>query len=287
MPPAARVGDMHTCPMFDGPTSLGRGLDILLALGSEDATRNGGLGVVRVAGQVGREKSQVSRALKTLAQYGLVDRDAKSLDYRLGWRLFALTAHAGHQHLLEEAPSICRELVARLGETAHLSVRDGAEVLTLMSELSPSAVHVSNWTGRRTPAHCSASGRALLFDHSELLVRQLFPTGSLPVCGPRTPSNVADLWRRIVGAREAGFALSDEEFESGLVSAAAPVRDFRGQILAALNVSGPKFRSGSDLQTRGVVVKDAADELSRRLGWTPENMNQDTADDRRDGDRVA
>jgi hypothetical protein len=65
------------------------------------------------------------------------------------------------------------------------------------------------------------------------------------------------------------------------------VRDFRGQILAALNVSGPKFRSGSDLQTRGVVVKDAADELSRRLGWTPENMNQDTEDDRRDGDRVA
>jgi len=210
----AAQGDIKARPA-GADSSLGRGLDILLALGSEDATRNGGLGVVRVAGQVGREKSQVSRALKTLAQYGLVDRDAQSLDYRLGWRLFALAAHAGHQHLLEEAPSICRELVARLGETAHLSVRDGAEVLTLMSELSPSAVHVSNWTGRRTPAHCSASGRALLFDHSELLVCQLFPTGSLPVCGPRTPSNVADLWRRIVGAREAGFALSDEEFESG------------------------------------------------------------------------
>lgn len=257
-------------------TSLGRGLDILIALGSADATKNGGLGVVRIAERVGREKSQVSRALKTLAHFGFVDRDAESLDYRLGWRFFALAAHAGHQNLLEEAPAVCRELVERLGETAHLSVRDGAEVLTLISEPSPSALHVSDWSGRRTPAHCTASGRVLLFDHSEVLVSELFPTGSLPICGPRCPSNVADLWRRIVLAREAGFALADEEFEAGLVSAAAPVRDFRGQILAALNVSGPKFRSGSDLETRGVVVKSAADELSRRLGWIPESVG--TAD---------
>ncbi|MBA3261305.1 MAG: IclR family transcriptional regulator [Thermoleophilaceae bacterium] len=260
-------------------TSLGRGLDILIALGSEDATKNGGLGVMRIAERVGREKSQVSRALKTLAHYGLVDRDAESLDYRLGWRFFTLAAHAGHQRLLEEAPLICRELVARLGETAHLSVRDGAEVLTLVSELSPSALHVSDWSGRRTPAHCTASGRALLFDHSEVLVDEMFPMASLPICGPHSPSTVAELWRRLVTARQAGFAVSDEEFESGLVSAAAPVRDFRGQIVAALNVSGPKFRSGSDLETRGAVVRNAADELSRRLGWTPENMTQEGEDD--------
>lgn len=254
-------------------TSLGRGLDILFALGNEDAARNGGLGVVRIAESVGREKSQVSRALKTLADYGLVDRDPESLDYRLGWRFFALAAQAGHLRLLDEAPPICRELVARLGETAHLSVRDGAEVLTLMSELSPSAVHVSNWTGRRTPAHCSASGRVLLLDHTEPMVRELFPGDGLPVCGPRSPSNVADLWRRIERARAAGFAVSDEEFEAGLVSAAAPVRDFRGRVIAALNVSGPKFRAGSDLETRGAVVKSAADELSRRLGWTAESLD--------------
>lgn len=102
------------------------------------------------------------------------------------------------------------------------------------------------------------------------MVRELFPGDGLPICGPQSPSNVADLWRRIVKARAAGFALSDEEFEAGLVSAAAPVRDFRGRIIAALNVSGPKFRSGSDLETRGVVVKSAADELCRRLGWAPE-----------------
>ena len=61
----------------------------------------------------------------------------------------------------------------------------------------------------------------------------------------------------------------DEEFEPGLVAAAAPVRDFRGRLVAALNVSGPKFRLGERLEGAGVEVAAAAETLSERLGWTP------------------
>jgi IclR family transcriptional regulator, KDG regulon repressor len=260
-------GDGTTPQPVRADTSLGRGLDILLTLGSPDATENGGMGVVRIAEHVGREKTQVSRALKTLARYGLVDRDPKTLDYRLGWRVFALAARSGQQRLIEEARPICEALVARLGETAHLSVLDGPEVVTLMSKLSPSAVHANDASRRSTPAHCTASGRALLLDHSEALLAGLFPGRRLPVPGPRAPRTRAELWRRIQSAREAGFALSDEEYEAGLVSVAAPVRDFRGRIVAALNVSGPKFRSGRELEASGAVVRDAADELSVQLGW--------------------
>ncbi|MBA3366523.1 MAG: helix-turn-helix domain-containing protein, partial [Actinobacteria bacterium] len=68
-------------------TSLRRGLAILFALEGE-ASQNGGLGVTRIAELVGREKSQISRSLKILAQYGLVERDAETRGYRLGPRLF-------------------------------------------------------------------------------------------------------------------------------------------------------------------------------------------------------
>jgi IclR family transcriptional regulator, KDG regulon repressor len=248
-------------------TSLGRGLEILLALGCPEDGEGGAAGVVRIAERVGREKTQVSRALRTLAEYGFVERDPETLDYRLGWRLFALAAQTGRQRLLEEAGPVCEELVGRLGETAHLSVLDGAEVVTLMSRLSPSAVHASDGTGRRTPAYCTAAGRALLLDHGEDQLAALFPSTRLPAHGPRSPRSVAELWRRIRAAREAGFALTDEEYEAGLVSVAAPVRDFRGRIVAALNVSGPKFRSGPQLEASGPIVREAADELSRRLGW--------------------
>src|SRR3712207_7842855 len=96
-----------------------------MVLGREEAVENGGLGVVRIAQLIGREKSQVSRALKTLAESGLVDRDPSTRHYRLGWRFFALAARAGEQRLLSVAPPLLERLMKSLGETVHLSVQIG------------------------------------------------------------------------------------------------------------------------------------------------------------------
>jgi IclR family transcriptional regulator, KDG regulon repressor len=226
--------------------TLDRALDVLLALGDDEAAANGGLGVVRIAELLGREKSQVSRTLKTLAQRGFVDRDPDTLEYRLGWQLYGLAAQTGRSRLLVLAPPLLRGLVDRLGETAHLSVLEGDEVLTLLSERSPRLVQASDWSGRRVPANCTSSGRALLLDEDRAAL-----TGAL--------------YRRIVRARELGYAAVDGEFEPGLVGAAAPVRDFRDRIVAAINVSGPKFRFGDRLDAAGAEVRQAAHELSRRL----------------------
>jgi len=248
-------------------TSLGRGLEILAVLGGEEATANDGLGVVRIAQLVGREKSQVSRALKTLAESGFVDRDPETLAYRLGTRLFVLAARAGDQRLLTAAPPILAELVAGTGETAHLSVLTDAEVLTVVSQASPRALQARSWAGRRVPVHCTSSGRALLFDHDRARLAELLPGHELPARGLCSPRDVAELHRRIAAARGRGYAVVDQEFERGLVGVAAPVRDFRGRIVAALNVSGPKFRFGTQLDSAGPDVKRGADELSRQLGW--------------------
>jgi IclR family KDG regulon transcriptional repressor len=252
-------------------TSLGRGLEILIALGGGEDGSDGGLGVVRIAKLLGREKSQVSRALKTLLNSGLVDRDPDTLDYRLGWRLYTLAARAGDRRLLDAAAPMLRGLVARLGETAHLSVLDGAEVLTVLSESSSSTLRASVTTGRRVPAYCTSSGRALLLDHEPAALRELFPSGDLPPRGLGSPRDVAELHRRIAVTRVRGYALVDQELEPSLVGVAAAVRDFRGRIVAALNVSGPKFRLGRQLEvTAGPEVSRAADELSRQLGWASE-----------------
>lgn len=213
--------------------SVARALDVLLTLGDDEAADNGGLGVVRVAELLGRDKSQVSRTLKTLASHGFVDRDPDTLEYRLGWQLYTLAARTGRSRLLALAPAYLRRLVDELGETAHLSVLEGDDVLTLLSERSPSLVQATDWSGHRVPAHCTSSGRALLLDVGEL-----------------------------------GYAAVDGEFEPGLVGAAAPVRDFRGRIIAALNVSGPKFRLGERLDAAGSAVARAANELSAQMGET-------------------
>ena len=248
--------------------NLRKELAILIALGCDEAVEKGGLGVVRVAELIGREKSQVSRALRTLAESGLVDRDPSTLHYRLGWRFFALAARAGEQRLISVAPPLLERLVRDLGETAHLSVLQGVEVLTVLSKSPPHAVTAVGWSGRTVPVYCTSSGRTLLFDHDREALFELLSGVEFRKLGPNAVRNVEQLYERIVGARARGYALVDEEFEFGLVGAAAPVRDFKGQIVATLNVSAPKFRLGERLEEAGKEVKKAADELSTLLGWS-------------------
>lgn len=245
-------------------TSLQRAIAILTTLGSEAATRVEGIGVVEIARLLGREKSQVSRTLKTLAASGLVDRNPDTLGYRLGWRLFTLAASAADQHLLAAAPAVLRRLVTVVGERAHLSVLEGDEVLTVLSENpSRAVIQASGWVGRASSLQNTSSGRALLFDHSDEEIRGLLADVDFGSEARNAPRNAADVLNRVSQARQRGYAVADEEFEVGLVAVAAPVRDFRGRIIAALNVSAPKFRFGQKLDAAGVQVKAAANYLSQ------------------------
>lgn len=254
---------------------LRRELAILIVLGGEGAVEGGGLGVVRIAELIGREKSQVSRTLKTLTESGFVDRDPSTLHYRLGWRFFALAARAGEQRLLNVAPPLLERLVKNLGETAHLSVLQGTEVLTVLSKSPPHAVKADGWAGRTVPIYCTSSGRALLFDHDHEALSSLLSGVEFRELRPGTLRNVEELHESLVAARARGYAVVDEEFEFGLVGAAAPVRDFKGRLVAALNVSAPKFRLGERLESAGQEVKRAADELSALLGWPSDHGHSD------------
>ena len=247
-------------------TSLRRGLALLFALAEDEAVESGGLGVVRLADLVGSDKSRASRTLKTLGEYGLVERDPSTLAYRLGWRFYTLAARAGERRLLDAAPPLLRGLVARVGERAHLSVLEGREVVTVLSEAPAHAVQTAGRVGRAVPAHCTSSGRALLLDHDRESLVALLGAGPLPAALPAAPADAEALHAQIVAARPRGYIVVDEEFEPGLVAAAAPVRDFSGRIVAAVNVSAPKFRLGDALDRAGRATQQVADELSALLG---------------------
>lgn len=253
----------------ESSTSLTRAIAVLNALGSEEATAADGIGVLRIAHLVGREKSQVSRTLRTLAEAGMVIRDPETLRYRLGWRLFTLASNAADQQLVTLAPHVLRQLVAHVGERAHLTVREGQDALTIVSESPARAIQAAGWVGRATPLHCTSSGRALLFDHADGEIRALLRDVAFSGDGPRAPRDPDDLIRRLHTARRRGYAAVDEEFEAGLVAVAAPVRDFRGFTVAAVNISAPKFRLGRGLAAAGREVKAAADHLSKALTQAP------------------
>ena len=245
----------------DGGTSLRRGLlalEVLAHAGVDDE----GLGVVDVARRLGIDKSQASRTLRALADHGFAERDAVTRAYRLGPRVFAYAALVSERRLLRSAPPVLDALVGALGERAHLSVLDGASVLTLLSHSPPHAVQTAGWAGRTVPAYCTAAGRALLVDHDPAALRALFEGVPLVAHGPNTIRSIDELAERVQQAAQRGYAVADEELEPGLAAVAAAVRGFDRRIVAAVNVSGPSFRFGGRLDEAGEAVMRAAVELS-------------------------
>lgn len=238
----------------------------MAALGSDAAVAQDGLGVTQLAALTGHEKSQVSRTLAVLTEHGLAERSPAGPRYRLGWECFALAARAGRPRLIQDAKGTLEELVSQVGEAAHLSVLHGAQILTLLTRSPAHVIVAQGWVGRTVPAYCTSSGRALLLDHDRDALVNLLGPGPFPAHGPNAPEDVAELERRIRRARRIGYAVADEESEPGLVAAAAPVRDFTGTVVAAVNVSGPKFRLGERLKQAGELVRGAAGQISANLG---------------------
>jgi IclR family transcriptional regulator, KDG regulon repressor len=250
-------------------TAAAKLLGLLESLAESDSASREGLTVAALARALGREKSIVSRQLKPLVELGLVERDDDGR-HRLGWRLFAVAARAGDQRLLLLAPPVMRRLTQLLRERVHLSIRRGVDVFTILSESPQRTVEAVGWVGRTAPIHCTSSGRALLFDHSDDEIRELLRARF--DCGPgrNAPKDVGDLIGRVRAARREGFALVVDEFDEDLTAVAAPVRDVHGRIVAALNISAPSYRLKDQAAAAGRHVSQAALHLSRGLSTPPD-----------------
>jgi DNA-binding IclR family transcriptional regulator len=246
-----------------------RATAILLALGSDEAMESSGLGVKRLSELTGTEISRVSRTLEVLAESRLVDRDPENLVYRLGWRFFAIAARAGELQLRKAAPRFVRVLTEEFGERAFLSVLDGGEVLTIVSESPTHTIQAADWTGRSHPyLYCTSAGRALLFGHSDEELNALLGNVEFDPPGPNGPTSFDEFSARLARERERGWTYADEEFEPGLVGVAAPVFGFDGRVVAALNLSAPKFRA-EHLAAAGPRLTEVAAELSSVVGHGP------------------
>ena len=266
---------------------LGRDIRLLELLASDGSVRVGGYGVTDLARLTGRSKTVVSRALATLAESGLAARDARTGRYSVGPRLFALAARSSEAQLVASGRPVLRGLVRATHETAHLCVLAHGNVLTLASELSPHELRSAGWEGTVTAAWRTSSGRVLVSDWDEpslhawyrahgqdrtVIDDQVFGREANPfflLDEPPALSRISDyagLQAEIERIRGCGYAMLDEEFETGIVGVSAPVRDHTGRIIAAVNVSGPKERLGDKLDALGAVVRQAGVALSQTLG---------------------
>lgn len=258
----------QSAPEFAGGFS--RDLDILQELAEASAHAREGLRLTDLAVATGREKSQLSRALARLERSGLVTRDDASRRFVLGWRLYHFAAMTAEARLLRLAQPAMRRLVMEVGETVHLCVLRGTSAITVHSELPRHGYRGLSWVGLDTPAHTLTAGRVLLAAWTDDDLRAAYPREELPDV-PETGKirTRSQLLSECATIRRRGYALVDEEFESGLVGASAAVHDFRGIAVASLNIAAPKPRLATKLRSAGEYIGRVADKLSTSLGWLP------------------
>lgn len=250
-----------------GETGFARDLDILEAISEAIGRTHDGLRLTEIAVATGRAKSQVSRALGRLEAAGLVARADDSRVFVLGWRLFRFAAMTAEARLIRSARPVMLELVAAIGETAHLCVLRGTASVTLHSEIPHHGFRGLAWVGVQAPAHTLTAGRVLLAECGPDELARLYPDETLPDVPPtghvRTRTELTAECARI---RDQGYAIVDEEFELGLVGASAVVYDFRGIAIASLNVAAPKSRLVGRLDALGQHLARVARRLSVSLG---------------------
>lgn len=261
-------------------TSIRRGIEIMIALAGEETLAAGGLGVTRIAELLGREKSQISRALKVFHEHGFVERNEDG-SYRLGWRLYALAHAAGEPRLIEEAAPLLRALAVSVGERAHLSVLQGTESLTLLSQSPGRGVEAVGWVGRLTPAYCTSAGRALLLNAEPQDIRRLFEDVEFAKLGPKTVRSPAQLSKRIAAARAQGYVVVDQEFEPDLIGLSVPVYAARDRIIASVNVSAPRYRVLDRLDEIAQALLTVGRELTNALGAGAGDPSASAAEARR------
>jgi len=241
---------------------LERDLEIIEAVAAAAPVpqRNGDLAIA-----TNREKSQISRAISRLLDNGLLLRQGTGVV--VGPRLYAIARFTFEAQLVSASRGEMHGLVHKFGETVHLTVLQGLEVITIQSESPVHGFRALSWMGVAAPSYMTSSGRVLLSGLTDEQVEKLYPLNKKIAGAPTNclTKTGAELLATLNKIRKDGYAIVVEEYEPGLVGASVPIRDFSGSIVAALNVAAPKARFEQHLIPAALEMMKASERITKSL----------------------
>lgn len=224
-------------PATVAESSVGKALAILDCFDAHDHT----VGVTEMARRVGLPKSTVHRLAVALVDAGYLERSQDGR-YRLGIHLFEL----GHRvtavdAIRRHAAPVLHGLSRVTGETSHLAILDGNDVVYLDKVDGSYSLDVPSRVGHRNPAVATAVGKAILAWKSRHDLLALAGRG-LPVYTSRSLQSVDALLGEAREIRRSNLALDDGQRAVNLVCVAAPVRDRTSNVVAGISLAGVRER---------------------------------------------
>ncbi len=224
-------------------------------------------GISELARSLGLHKSGVHRIVRALTTWGFVEQ-LPNRRYSLGVKVLELgNIYRLRLDLIRKAEPILKLLSQRANANTHLARLEKCEVLDLIRVEYPAPLRVMRSPILRRPAHCTALGKALLaFGPPERVAQVL--AGSLAKMTQRTISQPERLLQELARVREAGYAVDNEEFYSGIRCLAAPVFNEQSDAIAAVSISSLITHITTDrIPQFAQFVVETARELSSQLGY--------------------
>lgn len=241
-------------------TAVDRGADLLLrVLESEQP-----VALNELATASGIPKSTASRLLGALERHGLVEQDGSRGRLRPGPAILRVAERGMlERNVVELAGASLDALSEASGETINLAVpaRNGVEHVAQVE--SRHFLGAGQWLGRAVEYHCSANGKVFL-----AFGRAPLPQPPLTRYTDKTLTDLPSLRAELANVRREGIAAAIDELELGLAALAAPVRGERGDVVAALSISGPTLRMNPERieELQGLLIDEGL-ALSALLGY--------------------
>lgn len=246
-----------------GTQLVGRVFDILESL----ATAEGGLTAKEISERLKLTYSTTHRILDAMVRRGALSREHDTRRYSIGPRLWDFAvASSGRLAILDRARPVLRQLTDMTGETTHLAVLDDGTALYVVTIEGQRMLSQHAHVSKRVPLHCTGVGKCLVAWLPDAEIDGVISRG-LDRFTSTTITDPDQFRSELARVRERGYALDNEETETGLVCVAAPVRDSSSRVIAAISIGGPAPRmhyGGVEAVARSVV--ESANSLSRALG---------------------
>jgi len=214
-------------------------------------------------------KTTLLRLLTTLKRHHFVQQDEQTRRFRLGWSLIHLGQAAGRAFdLAGLARPLLERLAGQSGETANLILLDGEHAMYVDQVASPNIIRGVPAVGAPLGLHCTAAGKVLLGFRPEAESAAILRRLGLPRLTEKTITDAGRLAAELELVRRQGYAVDDEETELGGRCVAAPIRDRRGAVTAAVSIMGPAHRvNPSSIPRLARMVLATAGEISGKLGY--------------------
>ncbi len=258
--------DSLTGPRTRSVPALERGLQILEYL----AQSRRGVTLSQLTQKLQLPRSTCHAILLTYQRCGYVQRDDKTGRYCLGFRLHVLANMAlNGMSLRGHAAPLLSQLMQDTGLTVHLAVMEEGEVILIDRIEPPGSLRVATWVGKRMGLHCTALGKSFIAHLPSTELEPLLHKQGLIRYNENTITSTRKLRVVCDQVRQTGYAVDDEEEEIGIRCIAAPVRNDKGDVVAAISISGTKAQL-EDISTKAAHVKGIATALSRHLTPTPQ-----------------